>query len=157
MRVLLVRHGRAGTKERWTGDDRARPLDLQGLRQADALVNVLAPLKPAGIASSPYLRCLQTMAPLAAKLGLPVDQSPSLEPDAGREAAAMVRGLGKVLMAPPMVVCTHGEVLGEVLAALAGEDGLRLRRRPPGPKGCVWVVDFRQGRASSARYIPPGR
>ena len=118
---------------------------------------MLVPLKPAGIVSSPYLRCLQTMAPLAAKLAFPVDQSPSLQPDAVRQATALARGLGKALSAPAMVVCTHGEVLGEVLSALAAEDGLRLRRRPPGPKGCVWVVDFRQGRASSARYIPPGR
>ena len=155
--MLLVRHGHAGTKERWTGDDRLRPLDARGLRQADHLVGVLVLLRPDRIVSSPYVRCLQTMEPLALKTGLAVDEDTALTPSAAKAAVEVVRGLSMSRSASRIVVCTHGEVLGEVLSVLATEDGLRLGRRPPGLKGCVWVLDFRKGKAAGARYIAPGR
>ena len=48
-------------------------------------------------------------------------------------------------------------MIGEVLAVLAKEDGVALSRRPPGLKGCVWVLDFHHGKVTDARYIVPGR
>ena len=36
MIVLLVRHARAGDRSEWEGDDRLRPLDKKGRRQAKA-------------------------------------------------------------------------------------------------------------------------
>jgi 8-oxo-dGTP diphosphatase len=155
--MLLVRHGHAGTKEGWDGDDQLRPLDPRGLRQAKHLVGVVVPLRPHRLVSSPYLRCLQTMEPLAAKTGLNVDEEGGLTPDAGPKAVDLVRRLSVAQPADRVLLCTHGEVIGEVLSVLAQEDGLRLGRRAPGLKGCVWVLDFRKGRASSARYIAPGR
>ena len=40
--VLLVRHGDAGDRDRWQGDDRVRPLSPQGRRQALGLVEQLS-------------------------------------------------------------------------------------------------------------------
>ena len=159
MRVLLVRHGHAGRKDQWDGDDRLRPLDARGLRQAKHLVEVLVPLRPDRIVSSPHLRCLQTMEPLSEKTGLVVDEDSALTPNAGQAAVDLVRSLTSAgsRSSDAVVLCTHGEVMGEVLSVLAAEDGVRLSRRPPGLKGCVWVLSFRKGRASTARYIVPGR
>ena len=39
--VLIVRHGVAGTKSRYKGDDRKRPLDKRGRAQAESLVGQL--------------------------------------------------------------------------------------------------------------------
>jgi len=39
--VLIVRHGTAGSKSRYKGDDRKRPLDKHGRAQAESLVGVL--------------------------------------------------------------------------------------------------------------------
>ena len=69
VQLLLVRHGHAGTKEGWADDDRLRPLDARGRRQAKHLVGVVAPMHPTRLLSSPYARCLQTMEPVAAKTG----------------------------------------------------------------------------------------
>ena len=157
MQLLLVRHGHAGTKEGWAGDDRLRPLDPRGRRQAKHLVSTVAPMRPTRVVSSPYDRCLQTMEPLATKLGVAVELDPTLTPNATQGALHLVRALSTSGTSGKVVVCTHGEVIGVVLAALAAEDGVRLGRRPPGVKGCVWVIGFRKGRASSARYIAPGR
>jgi phosphohistidine phosphatase SixA len=154
MLLLLVRHGHAGAKRQWHGDDGFRPLDAQGLAQAAALVSLLAPFAPARILSSPYLRCMQTVAPLADVLGVAIERAPGLVPEAGAAATRLARetaidGPGAV------VLCTHGEVIHEMQAQLA-HDGL------PGfgpassrEKGSVWVLERTDGRFHGARYLPP--
>jgi 8-oxo-dGTP diphosphatase len=156
--MLLIRHGHAGTKEGWAGDDRLRPLDSRGRRQATHLAAVAVSFEPTRLISSPYLRCLQTMEPIAAKTGLPdVEEEDALTPSAGERAVALVRELSISGPESRFVLCTHGEVIGEVLAVLASEDGVRLRRRLPGPKGCAWLLDFQKNKIATAQYIPPGR
>ena len=39
--VLIVRHGTAGSRSKFKGDDRLRPLDKHGRAQAESLVGVL--------------------------------------------------------------------------------------------------------------------
>jgi broad specificity phosphatase PhoE len=113
--------------------------------------------EPTGLISSPYVRCQQTMEPIAAKIGLVVEEEERLTPNAGERAVALVRELSGSGSESRLVLGTHGEVIGEVLAVLASEDGVRLSRRPPGLKGCAWLLDFRQGKLATARYISPGR
>jgi 8-oxo-dGTP diphosphatase len=155
--MMLVRHGHAGTKEGWAADDRLRPLDARGRRQAKHLVGVIVPFQPTCLISSPYVRCLQTMEPVAAKSGLVVGEDVALTPNAGQQAIEVVRGLSSPGQPSGVVLCMHGEVIGEILAVLASQDGVRLSRRPPGLKGCVWVLDFRKAIATTARYISPAR
>ncbi|HUI02042.1 MAG TPA: phosphoglycerate mutase family protein [Acidimicrobiales bacterium] len=157
MRMVLVRHGHAGTKEGWKDDDRLRPLDARGRRQAARLPAVLVPLRPGALFSSPLVRCVQTLEPTAAATGLAVQEHDALVPDDVPGALDLVHALACTDPAGPPVLCTHGEVLGEVLASLAAEASVRLGRRAPGVKGCAWVVDFRKGRMASARYVAPGR
>src|SRR6266511_1008153 len=76
--VLLVRHARAGKRSKWEGDDRLRPLDKRGRKQAEGLVSLLAEYPIDRIASSPYLRCTQTVDPLAASRGLAVEERDEL-------------------------------------------------------------------------------
>jgi broad specificity phosphatase PhoE len=156
MLVLLVRHGHAGTKRQWRGDDGFRPLDAQGDAQAMALCRVLVPFQPTRIASSPYLRCIQSIAPLAKTLGVDIERLQSLVPDAGPAATALARTI--VVDGPGSVVlCTHGEVIRDIQAALTNEGDA-----PPGfgpaslrEKGSVWVLDRRDGRFVRADYLPP--
>jgi broad specificity phosphatase PhoE len=157
VQLVLVRHGHAGTKEGWPDDDRLRPLDARGRRQAEHLAQVIVPLGPVAIVSSPYMRCLQTVAPLAARTHLTVEEDDALVPDGATRALPALRLYAAQPGAQPVVLCTHGEVMGEVLQALAREDGLKVRRRTPGPKGCAWVLDFKKERADVARYIAPAR
>ena len=155
--VVLVRHGHAGTKEGWPDDDRLRPLDARGRRQAEHLAQVIVPLGPVTLVSSPYLRCLQTLAPMAARTHLTVEENDALVPDGAAKALPALRLYAHEHGVQPVVLCTHGEVMGEVLQALAREDGLKVGRRTPGPKGCAWVLDFKADRADVARYIAPAR
>ena len=99
------------------------------------------------------------MEPIAAKTGLVVEEDDPAHPQRRRTGARASSGrlsdIGR--RSSRIVLCTHGEVIGDVLAVLAPEDGVRLRRRPPGLKGCAWVLDFHQGKVATARYISPGR
>jgi len=112
--LVLVRHASAGDRKRWSGDDRQRPLDERGQRQAEELVISLAAHRFERIVSSPYLRCTQTVEPLAHHCGLRVEERDELAEGASRdEALALVeemRGAGVVL-------CTHGDVVLELLGA----------------------------------------
>ena len=73
MSVYVVRHGKAGHRETWAGDDDTqRPLTKAGRRQAEALADRLAGAGVKTLLSSPYVRCVQSLEPLADRLGLPI-------------------------------------------------------------------------------------
>jgi 8-oxo-dGTP diphosphatase len=138
--VYLVRHARAGHRETWAGeDDTVRPLDERGRRQAEALVAQLAERDFSRVLSSPYLRCVQSVEPLAEARGLQVEAVDGLAEGAGEAAALeLFRGLDA-----PAVASVHGDLaqmlLGENLKKSAtavldvGDDGLDVLERldPP--------------------------
>jgi phosphohistidine phosphatase SixA len=70
--ILLIRHASAGDSDEWEGDDRLRPLDDRGRRQAAELVELLVGYDLDRIVSSPALRCVQTVEPLAQARGLDI-------------------------------------------------------------------------------------
>jgi len=105
---VLVRHASAGDRRGWEGDDRLRPLDDRGRRQAAELAEKLRPLEIRRIVSSPYVRCVQTMEPLAAVLGLEVERDDRLAEGAGSAAAELVGEEG-------VAACTHGDVIHDLL------------------------------------------
>jgi phosphohistidine phosphatase SixA len=150
--VLLVRHARAGSKAAGRGDDRLRPLSGRGRRQAAALARVLRELRPGRILSSPLLRCLQTVAPLAERTGLTVEASDRLTPESQEAALELLREVGGPT---PVAVCTHGEVIGDVLNQICAEDGLDLGRQPLWEKASTWVLTREGSRFTAGRYIPP--
>ena len=77
-RSYLVRHGEAGDRHAWHDPDELRPLTEEGWRQAKALVDLLADAEIDRLLSSPYVRCVQTLEPLAEARGLPVETTPVL-------------------------------------------------------------------------------
>ena len=105
MPLLVIRHARAGERSEWQGDDRKRPLDEKGRRQADALVTELAPFPITRILSSPYDRCVQTVEPLAAARGLEIELRDELgEERQSSEGVALVRSLA----GDDVAACVHG-------------------------------------------------
>lgn len=147
--VLLIRHAEAGERDRWEGPDRLRPLTEPGHRQARDLVATLAGYTVRRVVSSPYVRCTQTVEPLAAARRLPVETSDDLAEGHGGAALARLDELAGTATA----LCTHRDVVIEVLEGLAGR-GLALPGGYPYEKGSVWVLD-RSGDAWVARYLPP--
>ncbi|HMA46264.1 MAG TPA: bifunctional NUDIX hydrolase/histidine phosphatase family protein, partial [Frankiaceae bacterium] len=77
--VLLVRHGRAGSKRSWPGEDLLRPLDSKGRRQSERLRQVAPCFGPIRVVSARPVRCVETVRPLAADLGCPVEVDPAFD------------------------------------------------------------------------------
>lgn len=149
--VYLVRHAKAGTRADWTEDDELRPLTKAGRRQAEALVTAFRGLEVARVVSSPYIRCVQTVMPLALDRGLPVETSVALAEGARTEAAL---DLLQELAATPAVVCSHGDVIPAVVLSLADE-GVAIEGERDWKKGATWVLERQDGRVVRASYLPP--
>ena len=149
-RFYVVRHAKAGSRSHWTGDDRRRPLSQKGQQQAAAIVKVFADLPVAEIFSSPYLRCVQTVEPLAVARGRKVHPNVSLSEGRG------LSGLYSFFEDPNLgnaVLCTHGDLVWELVEDLTNRRVLPAFREAF-DKGSTWVVEVEDGSPVGARYIP---
>jgi broad specificity phosphatase PhoE len=155
MPLVIVRHAKAGSRSAWAQDDDLRPLTKAGARQADALADRLADEPFKRVVSSRFVRCVQTVAPLAERLGLEVEDHPALAEEADLDDT---EALLEEMAATDAVLCTHGNVLGALLK--------RLRRRGVelagdadggGGKGSAWRLEpGPDGGWATATYEPPG-
>src|SRR5581483_2201998 len=114
--VYVIRHGKAGDRSKWDGPDHLRPLSRAGDAQAAALADLLADLGVERVLSSHFARCEQTVRPLADRLGVEIEHSDALVE--GASARDAIELLDKI-MGETVVVCTHGDVIGNVLDHLA--------------------------------------
>jgi 8-oxo-dGTP diphosphatase len=149
MDVFVVRHAKAGSRRRFEGDDRLRPLSRNGRSQSEALVELLGRRGITRLLSSPYTRCIQTLEPLATALGLEVEQEEALA-----EGADWARSLRIVEQAPaPIALCSHGDVIGDLMHHLSTRgvplDDDRIE------KGSTWVLQVEEGDIVKARYLSP--
>ena len=149
--LYLVRHGDAGDKRAWRGDDRDRPLSETGRREAAGLVALLRGHPVGAIVSSPALRCSQTVQPLAAARRLPVqlDQLLEVDHDTDRVLARLFAS-GR----DDVVWCTHGELIGVLLERLR-RGGAPISRQAAWPKGSVWLLELAGGAVRAASYLGP--
>jgi phosphohistidine phosphatase SixA len=107
MSLLLIRHASAGERDEWVGDDRRRPIDKRGRKQARRLVDLLAPYPVERIVSSPADRCVQTVEPLADARGLTIEVREGLwEDEQDTEGVDLVRSLA----ASDVAVSCHGGI-----------------------------------------------
>lgn len=151
--IYLVRHAKAGHRERWTEPDELRPLTKSGWRQAEALVGLFDSQPFARLVSSPYVRCVQTFEPLAKARSLPIENADELAE--GAPLTASVDLLLRTAAADrPVALSTHGDIVENVLDELS-----RLDVPLDGPvdlaKGSTWIIDVADGAFAGARYLPP--
>lgn len=148
MPVYLVRHAKAGDREAWKGDDRQRPLTKSGHRQAEALIDQFKHDRVDIVMSSPFVRCVQTVEPLAKARGLAVEAKADLEEGKGTEP--LMRLIGNAA-GRSLVLCTHGDIVENLLDNLL-ESGVVRRAEAANEKGGTWVLEVNGDRISSASY-----
>lgn len=122
--VVLVRHGEKVSEEA------NAELAEAGLRRAEALVPLLAPMRPAALFASERKRTQQTLGPLAKATGLP------LQIRKAKEEAALAKHLLEAWKGRTVVVCGHSNTVGPLAVALGVMGGI------PEPKGFdrYWIV-----------------
>jgi 8-oxo-(d)GTP phosphatase len=142
--TMLIRHGHAGERKKWDGDDALRPVDALGRQQAAGLAEVLAPFAPEQLYAATPLRCKQTLEPLAEATGLPiVIDSAFAEPadpdDAPAKAKVAAARLVELRATERAAICSQGKVIPPMLAALAGVDDPAPYKTP---KGGGWILSW---------------
>jgi 8-oxo-dGTP diphosphatase len=151
MSLYFVRHAKAGKRKDWTGEDDRRPLDKIGWLQAEALSLRLLARQPTSLHSSPYVRCVQTLEPLAEKLELGISIDERLEEGANpRRCIEWMESLED-----GAVLCSHGDVIVDVVTGLERR-GLVILGDPDWRKATVWVIERNsQGFTSGRVWAPP--
>ena len=152
--VLIVRHGTAGRKSRFAGDDTKRPLDKRGRAQAEALVPQLLAFGASQVYAADRLRCHQTVEPLAEELGVTVHNEPALteESYAKSPKRARQRILRIAEREGTPVICTQGKVIPDLIAWWCERDGVRPDKSR-NHKGSTWVLSLSKGRLVAADHI----
>ena len=176
----LVPHCASVRPEGWADDHDVRPLSELGHQQAKALVEALGTDVEA-IYSSPALRCLQTVEPLAEATGLPIVELVELrdargfveprqwthgifEPVADAVGGGWAGGRGlRALMTMArrhprgrVVACSHGDIIPVFLAMLCGANDVPLPTVPG--RGGWYSVRFDAGSftvtMNGAEFLP---
>ena len=152
--LLLVRHAKAGSRKRFPGEDRLRPLVDEGRQQATALVALCRAFGASEVHAADRVRCEQTVQPLADALEVTVRAEPLLseegwaaDPAQGARRVQEVLGAGGV-----PVLCSQGGVIPRLVARWAHESGLAMttsRTR----KASTWVVSSRHGQVLALDHL----
>jgi broad specificity phosphatase PhoE len=100
--------------------------------------------------SSRYVRCHQTLAPAADRLGIEVVTDPALTEGARlKDALRLVsRHLDE-----DVALCSHGDVLGDLLNHYA-DQGVALDSDRV-EKASIWMLQVENGDVRTAAYLPP--
>jgi 8-oxo-dGTP diphosphatase len=138
--LLIVRHASAGDRGAWPTADHLRPIDARGHLQAAELVETLAGYGIDRILTSPYVRCVETVEPLAQARSLEVEHTDALAEGAGATVGELLRSL----RGSAAVLCSHGDVIGDIV-------GYDRKCK----KGSVWVMEWDGDVAVPTHYIKP--
>ena len=152
--VLIVRHGSAGRKARYTGDDRNRPLDAKGRAQAESLVPQLLAFGASCVYAADRVRCAQTVEPLAREMDVTISLEPALteEAYAADPKAARRRVLEIAALGGTPVICTQGRVIPYLIDWWCARDDVRPDRSR-NRKGSTWILSLAAGRLIAADHL----
>ena len=150
-KLYLVRHAKAGERRLWDGDDIDRPLSPKGWKQSEMLAARLEALGVSALYSSPYVRCVQTLQPLADRLGREIEIDQRLSEDEPFEP--MLEMLAEV--PDGAVMSSHGDIIPATIGALERR-GMEIRTPPDWRKASVWVLRRnKHGKIVHAIVWPP--
>jgi len=150
--LYLIRHADAGDRSAWVGDDDLRPLSKKGRRQSNGLAVRLQAEGLTRLISSPSLRCIETLEPLADVTGLRVETDARLvegsDGPAALQLADELRELGDTA-----VLCSHGDVIPDLLSELRIL-GTSFHHALTWPKASTWVLTSNGTHWTDAHFVP---
>jgi 8-oxo-(d)GTP phosphatase len=156
---VIVRHGSAGERSSFTGDDAARPLDELGQRQALALVPVFEAFGIERIVSADVARCTETVAPFGAEHGFTTQIEKIFSEDGYLAAPELsAERLISMFSWPPTVISSQGKVIPALVKRVCAELNARAVWDGTVAKGGFVVLniadDEKSPVASVDRYRP---
>jgi len=149
--VYLLRHANAGQRERSNVADHERPLSKKGQRQVAQLNRRFLRLPLTRIETSYFVRCEQTIEPLAASLDIVPGHEPTIVEGGSPEAVIQ---FFRSLHGESALLSSHGDIISGVIGQLAAE-GVEFDSDLEWKKSSVWELDLARGRVTGGRYTPP--
>ena len=152
--LIILRHTKALERGDWDDLDSKRTLDEKGLQQSENLITHLAPFAIDEIYSSDYLRCVQTVTPLAAARKLKITEIPNLneetfdiDPERSISFANAVKQDEKNIL-----ICSHNPVIPTMLRGilntkLKNKDLIKLE------PGDAWIVHRVRGEIVALDFL----
>ncbi|QXC60953.1 histidine phosphatase family protein [Aquihabitans sp. G128] len=152
MLIHLIRHAHAGSRKDWKGDDELRPLSRRGERQAEVIDRALADAGIDLLWSSRFVRCVQTLDPLAHRLGLAVDTTDDLT-EGGSGPKALDALLAAAEAGHVVAASSHGDVIPEIVDE-AVRRGAELHGPSSPSKAARYELTVVDGRVTHLRHVP---
>jgi broad specificity phosphatase PhoE len=149
--IFLVRHAKAGSRSQFEGPDWLRPLTAPGQQQARGLLPLFKRAKFEHIISSPYVRCMETVVPLASHHQLAVEPHDALAEGSPIEA---VMALIEQHIDTGVVLCSHGDIIPMTLQHFESL-GISITANPRCEKGSTWVIEGALNRSTTVEYWAP--
>ncbi|MDQ6687976.1 MAG: NUDIX domain-containing protein [Actinomycetota bacterium] len=120
--LVVLRHGRARSRKRWSGEDRRRPLTRVGREQAVALTPFLRAYGVTRVVTSSSKRCAQTVRPYLDEQVLKYDELSDLSEEewTAEQLAEVLDGL--LTGRESAVLCSHRPVLPSIFELLGVEE-----------------------------------
>ncbi|QDB80391.1 NUDIX domain-containing protein [Georgenia sp. 311] len=132
--LLITRHARARKRTAWKGGESTRPLTSVGEAQARGLVPLFSAYGVDRVLSSPWRRCVDTVAPYAAAIGVEIEMHPEITEDAHKAKPKKARQLIREesrQRAPGVAICTHRPVLPTMMDEVAVNTPYRIMKQVP--------------------------
>ncbi|MEY4554493.1 MAG: hypothetical protein RL197_920 [Actinomycetota bacterium] len=129
--VVILRHGKARSRATWKDGEASRPLLSDGNAQAEALPKLLKAFGAKTVFSSPWTRCLSTIAPYAQSTKVKVKTSPEFTETANDKKPAETKFLFNNLinLNKSIVICTHRPVLPTMVEVLVQRSEKRFQAK----------------------------
>ena len=156
MRMTIVRHAVARDKKSWPGSDLERPLDPIGERQAAGMARLLMKHKVRRIISSPAIRCVQTVQPLADATGVSIELWDASAATPMRRACSWPSPIPSIAMqcCAPTVKCSINCCWPTTCDGSPAAARLSTRRLLI--KGSAWRLEITtSGRVSNLNHLRP--
>jgi 8-oxo-dGTP diphosphatase len=152
--LIILRHTKALERGDWDEVDSERTLDEVGFDQAQLLIKHLEPFAIEEVYTSDYVRCVQTVTPLAHSRGLTISQVPSLNEETFEEDPLRSVSFANALKQDEknILICSHNPVIPTMLRGilntkLKNKDLIKLE------PGDAWIVHRVQGEIVGLDYL----
>jgi len=124
--LVIIRHAKATSRDKWSKPDPLRPLSNKGKEQLPYVTQILRSFGVANLLSSTSTRCVQTLQTYAKSIHAAVGTASCLseEEAAGKKVRAYMADLTRLVGSSriPAAVCSHRPVIPLMLAPLSIPD-----------------------------------
>ena len=144
--LILLRHGKAITREEWEGDDGDRPLAQIGQIQSKRMLSKYLPFAISEIHTSDAVRCYETVAPMARAMSLDMIYWSELSEYAfAKDKKAAINVVNDIIESETRaIVCGHNPVLPGIVAKFIGKKNFKQLDHGLLP-GEAWILHHRDG------------